>query len=1003
MNFNKVMELKSFAEKKAEEAVKLFAFRGINLPLIKEKLAVILSKIGANGIFDEYTKHDISHVDGVLNLLDKIIPSKTKDVMTGADWLLITLAVYFHDMGMFVSKEEYEGRDSNKEYLDFKTSLLDNVNLNDKLQAMTEDKRDRFIYQEFVRHYHGKRVKSWIENTGDIVSKGFQTELKEMLNGLDDELKESLALICESHQVDDLDIDALDVSKAYGATDEETANLLYVSLLLRTADLLHITHDRTPSTEYNVIDVKDPLSQTEWVKQHSVKQVSIYYDKDKEGNIDQTKIPSKFEVQACFYDPIAYFSFDSYLNYAEKEIAKNHQIYDKGKGRTAKAYNYPWIGINRDKIVGKGFETRKLYFEIDKKKILDLLMGHTLYNDTTVVLRELVQNGIDACRLYNSNLKSTAHYEPKIKISYDSERRELKVQDNGTGMSRDTIFKHLLKVGCSRYQDPDFINEHPSFHSISHFGIGLLTCFMVCDDVDIYTKEADGVTRLLQIKDLHGNFIMREEKTNTEILEGMHGSTFILRLRPTIETKDFKAIVKKWIVLPSVHVIYCTDGVEDTVGFSSAKDFFYDQLASQGITESNTDYKIAIVRENGVEVTSLLKKDPLTKVWRLCDNHDLDFSHDAPPIGTCIEGIRVTSYTPGFKTFTYLSVANCFGENAPYTNVARTSIERGSKYDNMLRAVYRSFLKIIDDQIKDLTNTYSLTWASSEISYALSRMVEDYVGRNRILSQDIFDECVKEIAFLTVEERTSRKLLSLNKFPIKIWTIENKAYNAATDIMREVKDPSHTALKILSECTETFKEDSADVIFPNQYTTNYVDNLFYSDFEISYLDGDRSHRKLSICWKRKDVSETSNWMIINVSRRYMKRVSESKIFIPLSKDCFDYAVNQKDFAVLSAKICILIPETPFYEVIKKIFLSFDNLNNRKVDVLSSFIIHYVHVLSKKKNEDAKRYVESQDEFTESFWKGLPVTKQEFIDAIPTDTISVFSNEVYYTHEEDLYL
>lgn len=996
------MELNSFAEKKAEEAVKLFAFQGINLPLIKDKLAVILAKIGANGIFDEYTKHDISHVNGVLSLLDKIIPSQTKEIMTGADWLMITLAVYFHDMGMFVSKEEYEARDLNSEYVDFKTSLLSKVDLKDKLLAMTSDNRERFMYQEFVRHNHGRRVKSWIENTGDIVSNGFQTELSEMLKGFDNELKESLALVCESHQVDDLDIDALDVNKAFGSSDEETSNLLYVSLLLRTADLLHITHDRTPSTEYNVIDVKDPFSQIEWVKQHSVKQVNIYYDKDEEGNIDKTKQPSKFEVQACFYDPIAYFSFDSYLNYAEKEIEKNHHIYDKVKGRTTKAYNYPWIGINRDKIVGKGFETRKLYFEIDKKKILDLLMGHTLYNDTTVVLRELVQNGIDACRLFNSTLKSTAHYEPKIKISYDKVKHELKVQDNGTGMSRDTIFRHLLRVGCSRYQDPDFINEHPTFHSISHFGIGLLTCFMVCDDVDIYTKEAGGVTRLLQIKDLHGNFIMRDEKTDHEILDEKHGSTFILRLRPSIETKDFKALVKKWIVLPSVQVTYCVDGVEDKVGFDSAKEYIYAQLASQGIMESDSNYKVEVVKENGVEVTSLLRKDPLTKIWRLCDNHDFDFSRDTPLVGTCIEGIRVTSYTPGFKTFAYVSIANCVGENAPYTNVARTSIERGVKYDKMLRAVYRSFLKIVDDQIKKLTSSYSLTWASAEICYVLNKMVEDNFGRNSILSQEIFDECAKEIAFLAIEDKTSRKLLSLNEFPNEIWTIENKAYNAATDIMREVKDSSRTALKVLAECTENFKDDSVENIFPNQYTTSYVDNLFYSGFEISSLNGDRNQRKLSLCWKRKDVSKKSDWLIVNVSRRYARRVVENKIFIPLSKDCFDYARNKEDFAVLSSKACIIIPETPFYEVVKKIFVSFDKLSNRKADDLSSFIVHYIHVLSKKKNEDTRRYVESQEEFSDNFWQGLPVTKQEFLDAIPTGPITVFSNEAYYTHDEDLY-
>lgn len=445
------------------------------------------------------------------------------------------------------------------------------------------------------------------------------------------------------------------------------------------------------------------------------------------------------------------------------------------------------------------------------------------------------------------------------------------------------------------------------------------------------------------------------------------------------------------------------DGDEEKVGFDSAKGYIYAQLASQGIMESDANYKVDVVKENGIEVTSLLKKDPLTKVWRLCDNHDFDISRDAPLVGTCIEGIRVTSYTPGFKNFAYVSIANCLGENAPYTNVARTNIERGVKYDNMLRAVYRSFLKIVDDQTRDLAASYSLTWASAEISYVLNKMAEDNFGRNCILSQEIFDECVKEISFLTIEDQTARKLLSLKDFPNKVWTIENRAYNAATDIMREVKDPSHTAMKILGECTENFcADDAVECVFPNQYTTSYVDNLFYSDFEISSLNGDRIHRKLCICWKRKEKVGKSNWMIINVSRRASRRVAENKIFIPLSKDSFDYSKNKDDFAILSSKVCILIPETPFYEVVKRIFESFDKLNNRRADDLSYFIIHYIHVLSKKKNEDVRRYIDSQDEFTESFWNGLPITKQEFLDAIPVNPISVFSNDVYYTHEEDFY-
>lgn len=54
------------------------AFKGINLLSIKDKLTVILNNIGANGMFDEYTKHNITHVNGVLELVDKIITEDTK-------------------------------------------------------------------------------------------------------------------------------------------------------------------------------------------------------------------------------------------------------------------------------------------------------------------------------------------------------------------------------------------------------------------------------------------------------------------------------------------------------------------------------------------------------------------------------------------------------------------------------------------------------------------------------------------------------------------------------------------------------------------------------------------------------------------------------------------------------------------------------------------------------------------------------------------------------------
>lgn len=996
------METNSFAEQKALEAIKLPAFKEINLSLIKDKLEVILGKIGANGIFDSYTKHDISHVDGILKSLDKIIPEQTKNVMTGADWLLTTLSVYFHDMGMFVRKEEFEQRDSNREFQNFSLNMQKNPSLMVKLAKLPNDEKERFLYQEYVRHNHGKRVEKWINYAGDEICNGFEAELNSIFSGFSDDLKESLASICASHQEDDLNLDMLDVDKAFGASDAETSNLLYVALLLRTADLLHVTSERTPSTEFNIIDIKDPISQLEWAKQRAVTKVDVYDEKNAEGDIDHSRTPCRFQIHATFKDPEAYFAFDSYLNYVEKELKKNHQLFEKNKGRIKGNYEYPWIGINRDKIVGKGFETKKLFFEIDKEKILKLLMGHTLYNDTTVVLRELVQNAIDACRLYESTLKSTTSYVPLVKVILDKDNHEIIVKDNGTGMSRDVVFNHLLKVGSSRYQDQTFIDEHPKFHSISHFGIGLLTCFMVCDDIEIYTKEYGAQTRLLQIRDLHGNFIMRDLKDNQQILEESHGSTFVLKLRPEIETDNFEEIIHQWILLPSVSVSFIYGEKEEKVGFDTAKEAIESFLKSQGTQADNISYKIESYEEDGFEVTSLLKKDIYSNVWKLCETQGLDLS-GLNPLGICIEGIRVTFKTPGFTSNNYVALVNCKGEEAPYTNVARTSIERGERYDKLLKVIYTAYLKIVEHQIDDFKSRYSMSWATSEICYAIEKMVDFGYSNNisSIVSPKIFEECVQSLPFLTIEQNSCRQLVSLVQFPNEIWTIENEAYKAATDIMKEVKDEKFTSIGIVENCVDSFEKGEFSCSFPKQYTTNYLNEIFYAEFHISKLKGDKEKRKLCICWKRNDKEEAKRWIVVNVSvsRRYNSFSSVRKLFVPLD-DNFDFSSNESDFAVFSSQACILLPNNQFYSILRKMYSEISNLKGRAADVLTSFVMHFILVLSKKTRGEIKQYIDTHGIGSNDFWKDFSVSRQDFIDAIPENGISIFSNVLYYTHDDD---
>ena len=100
-------------------------------------------------------------------------------------------------------------------------------------------------------------------------------ELDKLLATMDGDARRDLALICESHHLDDLDdLTKYSFERAYGNSDNEIANLQYAAILLRSADLLQITRDRTPSVSYNLINPTDPVSVEEWAKQQAVKRVT---------------------------------------------------------------------------------------------------------------------------------------------------------------------------------------------------------------------------------------------------------------------------------------------------------------------------------------------------------------------------------------------------------------------------------------------------------------------------------------------------------------------------------------------------------------------------------------------------------------------------------------------------------------------------------------------------------------------------------------------------------
>jgi molecular chaperone HtpG len=232
------------AEQFAKEACELPEFRNLNITGIKDQVAEILDMIGrVEGLFSTYTKHDISHINAMLGMLDWLVPPTTKEAMSPTDWLMIVLAIYFHDLGMVVTSDEYKKRTENEEFQQFLDKLQKDPDAKDYLaraEAMTLGERDRFFYQEFVRLHHASRIREWIMNRpsrfwGESLTP-LTEEITRIMADVPIRFREHLAVVCESHHKDDLNrTDLYPLAQRYGTHQSEIVNVQYAALLLTAA------------------------------------------------------------------------------------------------------------------------------------------------------------------------------------------------------------------------------------------------------------------------------------------------------------------------------------------------------------------------------------------------------------------------------------------------------------------------------------------------------------------------------------------------------------------------------------------------------------------------------------------------------------------------------------------------------------------------------------------------------------------------------------------------
>jgi hypothetical protein len=526
----------------------------------------------------EFTLHDETHIFNILKIIDKLIPESTLENLSIPDILMLILSVFLHDIGMAPeekyiqswknqlddSKYDDELRKDKDVFSRFRMGYSLQVADIERFKSENEIGKaqllEDYIITEYIRYDHSNRARR-------IIADYWSGKIKYQ----DTDLTEDLASICFSHNEDYMYLLNMESFKLCG---QDTFSCLpFVATLLRLADIIDFDPKRTPSVLFSHLVVTNPVSLSEWNKHQSINAWSIS--------------PKRLIYSAQCEHPAIESAIRDFCNQIDNELRNGtvvlSNLSDEGMDVNIDTYKIPLPAqVDRKKIAPKKdirtgkpiYRYHDTKFSLSKKQIIDLLMGTKLYGKTEVALRELLQNSIDACLLREKLSEFwDIEYTPKIEVSIYTlnDVEYLKVSDNGIGMNQYIVDNFYTNIGCSYYSSREFSEYmaavNTKFTPISRFGIGILSCFMVCDSMEVSTRrikdryEYDDALDI-SIEGYESLFVIKDSSRKDP------GTETTLKLRPVNPWKKmseiaFKQCIKDIVPNPAVEIAIKTEsGVE---------------------------------------------------------------------------------------------------------------------------------------------------------------------------------------------------------------------------------------------------------------------------------------------------------------------------------------------------------------------------------------------------------------------------------------------------------
>ncbi len=195
-------------------------------------------------------------------------------------------------------------------------------------------------------------------------------------------------------------------------------------------------------------------------------------------------------------------------------------------------------------------------FQVDLRGVIDLLSSH-LYSSPDVYVRELIQNAVDALTARGG--QPTARALTVECHEGASGRPVVTVDDEGIGLTADEVRELLATIGSSSKRN-SFLEPRTDY--LGRFGIGLLSCFLVSDEIRVITRSARGGPAVAWTGRSDGTYELRELPDGAA--RTSPGTTVSLAARPGFEDllrvdtvrqliRRYAGLLATQIVLRSAH------------------------------------------------------------------------------------------------------------------------------------------------------------------------------------------------------------------------------------------------------------------------------------------------------------------------------------------------------------------------------------------------------------------------------------------------------------------